>query len=438
MVDIYIHKHFLGFKQHLLCLPSGELRKVGEVLPDNATLVYGSPSFQEISKLYSLPLPSFPPPSHVKALQTALGSLDVSQVPWSLAMPPKAFTEALKALGKELVEHFGNLDLTYYLTHYKRGNMVFPCLQRAKIDPRAWMVHSSNKELTNPHVLATFKPDDEGYAGKVVYSRCDTRTGRLKTLEGPNILLLPKEQRNILGSRFGFEGQVMSLDYSSLEPRLVLLLSNLTRTITTTSISSSISYFPSPPPLLGYPPPLEGIAKEKDLYSVVIREMGMRGISRELVKEVLLSQLYGASYETLMTKLEGVPNAMDLVEAISEFFSLPLLRGRILEEYEANNRRFIYSYYGRKVDTQGVNTYMLLNYYIQSTAVDVVMYGFWNILQHIQGNDGVVPLFILHDALILDIHKDLLPMLDTLCNIGSKDIPLFSSETRFPLRASRF
>jgi hypothetical protein len=424
MVDIYIHKEVLGFKQHLLCLPSGELRRVGEELPDEAILIYGDPSFLEVSKLYSLPFPSsFPPPSHVKALRTALGSQDVSKVPWSLAMPPRAFTESVKALGKDLVERFGNLDLNYYQTHYKRGNMAFSRLHPAKIDRRAWMVHSSNRDLVTPHVFATFEPDPDGYAEEVIYSRCDTRTGRLKVLEGPNILLLPKEQRNILASRFGFEGQVMHLDYSSLEPRLALLLSNLSS--------------PLPPPL-GYPPRFCANAQERDLYFMVMRELGITDIPRELVKEVVLSQLYGASYETIMGKLEGVPNPLSLIEALGEFFSLPALRARILKEYEANNRQFIHSYYGRRVDTQGINTYMLLNYYIQSTAVDVAMYGFRNILRHIQGNSGIAPLFILHDALVLDVHKDMLPFLSTLCDIGSKNIPLFPSEISFPLKSSHF
>jgi hypothetical protein len=59
-------------------------------------------------------------------------------------------------------------------------------------------------------------------------------------------------------------------------------------------------------------------------------------------------------------------------------------------------------------------------------------------LRHIQGNSGIVPLFILHDALVLDVHKDMLPFLSTLCDIGSKNIPLFPSEISFPLKSSHF
>lgn len=425
-MDVYIHKDVLGFKQHLMCqATSGRIVRIGEELPDEALLVYGDPSLLEISKLYSVPLPPFPPTSHVKALQGVLGSRDVSQVPWSLALPPGAFMKAVEGLGKELLERFSGLDLTYYQTHYRRTLTILQRMVRARIDPKAWKYHSMDKDAVNPHVLATFEPDEDGFAGEVVYSRCETKTGRLKVMEGPQILHLAKEQRNILGSRFGSQGKVMQLDYSALEPRVVLLT------------SSYLSQKDPSPPHHGNPPLLPPTAQEGDLYLATLKSLGITDIPRDSVKEVILSQIYGAGMDTILGKLSGIKDARGFMEAVEEFFGVPALRAHLIQEYEVNNREFILSAYGRRVDTSEASLYMLLNYYIQPTAVDVAFYGFRNILRHIQGHPRILPLFILHDALILDVHNDNQQELEELREVGSKDIPLFPG-ARFPLKVSRF
>ena len=122
---------------------------------------------------------------------------------------------------------------------------------------------------------------------------------------------------------------------------------------------------------------------------------------------------------------------------MNEFFGLDQLRERLVQEYESNNREFILSFYGRYLDTRDAKPYMLLNYFTQSTAVDVALYGFRNFLRVIRGNQSIVPLFILHDALVLDVHNSTLDQLNTLKNACSKDIPLFPG-CEFAIKASRF
>jgi hypothetical protein len=294
-------------------------------------------------------------------------------------------------------------------------------MKRAKIDPKAWMVHSGNKDLLTPHVFHTFQPDEDWFAEEVVYSRCDTRTGRLKVLKGPNILHLPKEQRNILVSRFGKDGKIMSLDFSSLEPRVLLFLKDLV---------------PSAP-LPGSVPRFGLMAPEADIYTSVLTSLGIKDIPRDLVKEVVLSQLYGAGYDTIMEKLSGVRDPGGFIEAVNDYFGVDAIRDRLLRQHEANGRAFILSHYGKRVDTSDAKPYILLNYYIQSTAVDVAMYGFRNILRQIHGNNRIIPLFILVDALILDIHNDESEKLQELCEVGASDIPLFPG-CKFPIKPSRF
>jgi hypothetical protein len=420
-MDIYIHKDVIGFQNHLICqAETGKLFTVKEI-PDDAPVVYGEESILEIAKLYGINLPSFPPGNYVKALQTVLGGRDVSQVPWHLAIPPGAFKRALETLGADLLRVFSGLDLTYYQSHYRRTVPVLQKMKRAKIDRMAWMVHSGNKDLVTPHVFHSFQPDEDWFAEEVVYSKCDTKTGRLKVMKGPNILLLPKDQRNILASRFGHKGKVMSLDFSSLEPRVVLFLKDIT----------------PPVPLYGNPPLLPVMAPETDIYKSVLTNLGITDIPRDLVKEVVLSQLYGAGYDTILEKLSGVRDPSGFVSVVEDFFGLNQLRERLLQEWEANGRAFILNHYGKRLDTRDAKPYMLLNYYVQSTAVDVALYGFRNILRALVGENQIVPLFILHDALILDVHIEKMEKLQELCEVGASEIPLFPG-CKFPIKHSRF
>ena len=416
-MDIYIHKDVLGFQHHLVC-HDDKLKRVKEI-PDDSLLVYGDPSLQEIAKVYGVQVPSFPPPSHVKALGSLIGATELSGVPWQLAMPPKGFKRAVEGLAKDLTESFSGIDLTYYQTHFRRTQTLLHKMKRAKIDPKAWMVHGSNKDLVTPHVFKTFAPDENWFAEDVQYSKADTKTGRLKVMSGPNILHLPKEQRNIIASRFGHEGKVLQLDYRALEPRVLLYLSK--------NPSSSLSGNP----------PFQDIPANDDIYQTVLDTLQITNIPRDSVKEVVLSQLYGAGYDTIISKLAGIRDPSGFIEAVNDFFGLNEIRERLLQEYEANGRQFITNYFGRRIDTSDAKPYMLLNYYIQSTAVDVALYGFLNVLRALLGNAFVVPIFILHDALILDVHKSQLELIEKIAKAATREIPMFPGCV-FPIKVSRF
>lgn len=417
-MNIYIHRDVLGFQQHLLLSEDRKIRRVQEI-PDTEILIYGDPELEEIAKVHGKTLPTFPSEPHRKALEAVLEDEKDQDVPWAMAMPPKAFKRSVEALADQLWDRFAGINLDYYLNHYKKTKPMLGWLEPAKIDPRAWMVHYGNNNLVTPHVFMSFQPGPDGFTNPVVYSKSDTKTGRLKVLEGPNILHLPKEQRNILGSRWGSEGRVMQLDFRALEPRVVLFINHLS------------------PSLSGNPPLLGLGALGEDIYQDVLQNLGITDIHRDKVKDVILSQLYGAGYDKIVSGLEGVRDPDGFIGAVNEFFGLDQLRERLVQEYESNNREFILSFYGRYLDTRDAKPYMLLNYFTQSTAVDVALYGFRNFLRTIRGNQWIVPLFILHDALVLDVHNSALDQLNTLKNACSKDIPLFPG-CEFAIKASRF
>lgn len=417
-MDIYIHKKVLGFQQHLVISESGSIRKIKDIPPDEF-IVYGDPELDEISKVYGIKMPKFPTGPHAKALASVLKPEMPEDVPLGLTMPPKAFKGIVERLAEELWESYSAIDLRYYLDHYRKTLPLLGKMQPAKIDPRAWMFHKNDPDLITPHVFQSFAPNAQWFTEKIAYSKSDTKTGRLKVVEGPNILLLPKVQRNIITSRFGTNGKVFQLDFRALEPRVVLYLSS------------------SSPSLSGYVPLISSNADTEDLYQEVLNQLGITDIHRDKVKDVILSQLYGASYDKILSSLAGIRDREGFIEAVNDFFGLNAIRERLLRDYEHNNHKFILNHYGRPLDTTDARPYMLLNYFAQSTAVDVALYGFRNILRAVANNPMIVPLFILHDALVLDVHNDHVGSLSELKELGSKNIPLFP-DSRFAIKVSRF
>lgn len=417
-MSIYIHRDVLGFQQHLELSEKHRLRRIQEI-PDVGILIYGEPELEEIAKVYNKHFPTFPLEPHRKALETVLGASKVQDVPWASVMPPRAFKRSVECLADQLWDEFSEIDLGYYLNHYKKTIPMLGWMQPAKIDPRAWMIHKNNPDLVTPHVIKTFEPNTEWFTAPVVYSKSDTKTGRLKVVSGPNILHLPKEQRNIICSRWGSDGKVIQLDFRALEPRTLLFLNRLS------------------PPLSGNPPLLGWEELGEDIYQDVLQKLVITDIHRDKVKDVILSQLYGAGYDKILSGLENIRDPDGFIGAVNDFFGLDQLRKQLVQEYELNDRKFILSYFGRPLDTREAKPYMLLNYYIQSTAVDVALYGFRNLLRAIQRNPKIFPLFILHDALILDVHNSALEQLDSLKSLCSKNIPLFPG-CEFAIKASRF
>jgi len=385
-----------------------------ESLPSEELLVYGKPDLPEIARVYNCQLPRFPEGPHAKAMEGVLKGVDGVVVPWSQAMPPKAFKSSIERLAHELWHGFSDLNLDYYRNYYSKTLPLLEMMQPAKINPMAWMLHKRSPDLVTPHVFAGFEANSLGYARKIHYSKSLTKTGRLKVVEGPNILLLPKVQRNIIASRFGINGKLVQLDFRALEPRVVFSLSS---------------------PLPGSVPLIRKLGD--DIYQEVLTNLGITDVKREQVKEVILGQLYGLSHEKIIEKLPDIKDKEGFVEAVNDFFGLSLIRQQLLEEYEANDRKFISSFYGRPLDTTDAKPYMLLNYFAQSTAVDVALFGFMNIVEFIKNNELIVPVFIIHDALVLDVHNSAMHLLPELQKIGSTNIPKLNSVV-FPISSSRF
>lgn len=428
-------------------------------------------SDETIAKLFLLEHPSADVPEMFKQIYATIAPhAKTSEVPWGIVLPERLAEKYNKDL-----ELFGNRiqslrDSSSYLRdifipteHYLFGSgNIF---QSARVNPVLFEQYQI-EDKTN--VVSSFEPDPEGYAKPTRYSRISSVTGRLTVVEGPNILNLKKQYRNMIISRWGQSGAIIGLDYQALEPSLLISLNNS-------------SFFSTPPHSLGPPEERkreESIAssckalvsteREKkhtnnalDPYMEVMMKTGLTNHSssmagmREIMKSITVSRMNGMQASGLISKIErtfrlghDMP-ASKLVEIVDDVLCLDNVQNRLYAEWtQRNSCSYIENYYGRPVRCDTDN--MLINRYFQSSAVDVAMCGFKNILSYIKESipaseeflqTVIAPLFVVHDMIVFDVNTapefNGLTTINSLAKIGSVDLPGFEDGS-FKLRQTPF
>ena len=202
---------------------------------------------------------------------------------------------------------------------------------------------------------------------KIRYTRSNIVSGRLSIVKGPRFMQLPKKYRNVVKSRFS-EGEILMVDYVSLEPRVARYI-------------------------------VGGEAKE-DIYQGICDELDF-AVDRAVMKRAVISILYGASEEMEIGELSQ--DKIGLIRnKVNEYFNINHLLELAMKQDEWGYRR---SFWGRPIHWgEDVRLNQILNGYIQSTAVDVALDGFLNLIE--QFNEGMRPLFFIHDAMFVDVKKD--------------------------------
>lgn len=316
---------------------------------------------------------------------------DLLSPPWSMIIPPEIYRNYIDDLVNYAKKNL-NIDVGYYKTAWIPGSHVLNSLKPAKVDG-ARITEIINSGAHNSHIAETFKPRSGGYAQPVLYNRFSTVTGRLTVESGPNILLLKKEYRDVIKPSDP-NGKILSLDFSSLEARILLYESG-------------------------------NDCVEQDLYSTLANRFG--GMPRDLVKAAVLSVLYGSSKSMVALNL-GVTESKvnDIVLKIEEYIDTRSLLKRLKSQLSSTGH--ITNKFGRKIKIERPQDNILVNYYAQSTGVDVSLMGFSKIIETL-GGEGIRPIFVLHDALILDVHGD---RVNDVLNVSKTTVPGYTQT--FPIK----
>ena len=106
-------------------------------------------------------------------------------------------------------------------------------------------------------------------------------------------------------------------------------------------------------------------------------------------------------------------DAPRVLREIKELFGIQALKNRLIKQSEKEG--FITNLYGRKIRSSGA----VVNNYIQSTGVDVSLECFKNFCKNLSDADvDFRALFVVHDALIIDIKKSDLNVIKYIVDSG--------------------
>jgi hypothetical protein len=327
----------------------------------------------------------------------AYSQLGVDKINWVHALGLENFKRFVDAT-REYAEKEQNFikENNYYSDEFLTGRSVLFDLEEYTIDTLALKNHIKNSDVRNLKLLNEFRRQE-----KIKYTQTASITGRLSVKSGPNILHLKREHRNILQSKHGSDGAIVQLDFKSLEPRILALVKQDDVPV--------------------------------DLYTD-ISVMCNNSIDRELAKKATLAIIYGMSRGNLNNLLR-VNNSDEIFNHISDYFGIRNLHDALVNSIDDNG--VIQNLYGRNIYTSKENDHLFVNYFTQSTGVDVSLLGFRQIIDNIKKEELTIdPLFVLHDALILDVHKNSIKQLKNITKDGII-IPGFK-HNRFPIDLSLF
>ena len=304
----------------------------------------------------------------------------------------KEYKESLSLFEDRINQLDSNVMFLDNIIKYKK---LFSLLQPAKINLALYKIFlNKEKNESLKKSLRSFKPV-RFYTQDTDYDLTNNVTGRLVVKNGPSILTLPARYRSILESRFN-EGNIISIDFSSLEPRFCLKLL--------------------------------GKDTKEDLYEDFNKKLDLN-LDRSIIKRAIISVLYGAHHSSL--KEISASKSRLIFESIREFFELDKLLEHSSNIDSFGIRR---NYLGRPLwNLEVKKENILINNYIQSSAVDIALNYFHELLGNID-LEKAVPLFVLHDAMIFDLSSDYIEEFINVIKLGYNHEKLGN----FPIKSEIF
>lgn len=307
-------------------------------------------------------MPAWPDPVRVKIFNQILKESDTN-IPWHKVLGDNLFKECVQDLVDCLWLFSNKWNDTYYMQTLPLNTQLLMSLKSALVDKSKIKKYKSSGLSSQ---LSTFVPNDNSEIKTVVYDQFGSQTGRLTVKSGPQILTLKKEMRDIFKSRYE-GGNIVEIDFTSIEPRIALKIA-------------------------GDTPP-------KDVYSYISSQMFDRKYHRDEVKLAVLASLYGSK------SIPGIDiewsEKRQIVKSLREKFKI-----KKIEEHSFASLRdfgYIQNIFGRKMTPRTDKKHVLYNNIIQSSAVDASLLGFRSLLSSIDGD--FTPLFVIHDAIIIDLSK---------------------------------
>tara|TARA_R110000744_G_scaffold20477_21_gene53846 strand:+ start:1390 stop:2577 length:1188 start_codon:yes stop_codon:yes gene_type:complete len=320
--------------------------------------------------------------------------ISLHEVHWQHALSDDVYQSIIRNVVKGAKHVAMTLEESCYGNMLQRRLKLLEDLDRARINRKRFndclRFENDATQLSN---LKSFTPDDDGFAKKVMYDGTQTSTGRMNVADGPRILTLRKQHRAIVESTYD-EGDIISVDYSSLEPRVALAMS--------------------------------GINPAGDLYEWIDNEVFGGKLGRSKAKILTLSIIYGMSLHTARSEYGDV--SMKQKKELKELFSVDKITNDLLKQESLTN------YFGRPIFPHSKEK--VFNSFIQSTAVDTAVAGFHEVVDKLRAAGGCRSLFLIHDEIICDVPKSVSSDAKKIFNDGIS-ISFQGEDISFPVAVER-
>ena len=375
MSSICVSRKIIGTKKNLIIDDDGFFWS--EFVPNNSYYFSGEVKylndfcFDSLLLLKDLNINFSVPEKYITASKEVNNEFPL----WKYILPSDTFRTSLEKLINDLKGNLDNLPKDYFRGTWASGNAILRQLQPAYVDITIFDQYKASQY--NLGSLNSFTHDKDGLCQNTIYDRFGTVTGRLSIKSGPNIHNLKKDLRNILTSRYK-NGRIINIDFSSLEPSLIMREFN------------------------------EDFSG--DVYSSLSEKLS---ISRKVIKAAIIIELYGGSKKTLIEKFSLSKEDVDQIyNHIYEKFRLRDLKKLLISNIKNG---FMFNKFGRPIFLEENPDRIILNYYAQSTGADISLLGYKTILEELN-NTLIVPLFVLHDGIFLDVPYD---CIERVLNISS-------------------
>jgi len=280
-------------------------------------------------------------------------------------------------------------ESSYFNLAFQRQNKLLDMIQSAYAD----MSEIDQLRLTESI------PIDDPKTGRCkipVYDNFSSSTGRMSIKSGPRVLNLSKQHRHVFRSRWGNDGVILGVDFTSLEPRVIMRLHG--EEITST-----------------------------DIYSQIAFKAKLSNLDRDTIKLMILSILYGMSRKNFIVKFIMSQDPDLVYDSLREAIGAKA----ILEKIKSETKDGVFkNHYGRPLKC---DQNLMINYFTQSSAVDVACDGFLNLLE--ENESYVTPIFLIHDELVIDVLSKDQEQIEAYCKNG---IYIPSLETNFPVKIKVF
>ena len=289
-------------------------------------------------------------------------------------VPLSVVKKSAELISHEISDICSLPDNAKYLKNYVSMRKFLDSMHPAVIDNHAL------QKLIDVQKHAGVKSNLESFRnpGSVKYSMSSSSTGRLSVTEGPKILTAPAEVKSILRSRHK-KGILLQIDLSCAEPNFALYKA--------------------------------GEAPIRDIYEFCANEVLDGRVDRPTAKLILLSAIYGQSSRNLSANIPAGINAALVAKKVKEFLSIPSLEEELRAAWACGKLR---NHLGRPLKSSKQR--VLVSHYLQSSIAETSILMF----DKFCSSHDVIPVFVVHDALIIDCPTSVAEKLLSKTDFGLK------------------